>query len=91
MDINYSRLPGYMQDGMRLYVERGIEPGSFLAAVLSNDLMEALRRGDDVNQRSLRDYGMFLYNEAPCGCFGSVENYRSWIKHGGLVGNAEAA
>ena len=91
MDINYSRLPRYMQDGMRRYIVNGIEPGSFLAAVLSNDLMEALRRGDDVNRQALPVYGMFLYNEAPCGCFGSVENYRSWIKHGGLAGNAAAA
>lgn len=86
MVINYSSLPGYMQDVMRLYVEHGIFPGSFLTAVLSNDLMEALKRADDVNRECLPGYGRFLYNEAPCGCYGSPDAVAAWCKRGGLNG-----
>ena len=86
MSIDYSDLPAHMQDGMRLYIERGIPPGSFQRAVLSNDLMEAFRRADDVNQHAMRDYAVFLTCQAPCGCFGSPDHVKEWIAHGGMVG-----
>lgn len=85
-EINYSRLPAHMQDGMRLYIENGIPPGSFQTAVLSNDLMGAFRRADDVNRMAILDYAMFLFNEAPCGCFGSPEHVKDWIAKRGLNG-----
>lgn len=34
----------------------------------------------------MRDWAMWLYNDAPCGCQGSPEHVRDWIKSGGLVG-----
>lgn len=86
--IDYSKLPEHMQDAMRLWVERGIEAGSFLMAVLSNDLMGALGKADDVNINRLKDYGMFLYNEVPGGCYGSREKVRAWSEKGGLIGKA---
>jgi len=87
-EINYSRLPAHMRDGMRRYIENGIPAGSFQTAVLSNDLMEAFRRADDVNRLAMLDYAMFLANEAPCGCFGSPEHVKDWIAQGGLNGMA---
>lgn len=87
-DNSYNLLPSHMQGAMKRYIENGIEPGSFLAAVLSNDLMGALRKGDETNQRALLDYGRFLYSYAPCGCFGSVYAYDEWVKSGGLKGGA---
>ena len=86
MTINYSRLPAHMQDGMRLYIENGIPPGCFQTAVLSNDLMGAFRRADDVNRMAILDYAMFLFNEAPGGCFGSPEHVKDWIAKRGLNG-----
>ncbi len=48
--VDYSPLPEHMQDGMRRYIENGIEGGSFMMAVLCNDLMGAIvvvdRKGD---------------------------------------------
>lgn len=88
MNIDYSGLPDHMQGGMKRYVEHGIEPGSFLAAVLSNDLMEAVKRGDSVNQHALVSYVRFLYNQAPAWCYGSPANYAAWVKLGGLAGAA---
>ena len=84
--IDYSGLPAHMQDGMRRYIENGIPPGSFQRAVLSNNLMEAFRRADDVNARSMRDYAIFLANQAPCGCFGSPDHFKEWIARGGMAG-----
>ena len=79
-EIDYGRLPEHMQDGMRLYIEHGIEPGSFLTAVLSNDLMGALSKADDINRHCLLDYGMFLYNNAPSRSFGSRQAVKEWLE-----------
>lgn len=86
--IDYSRLPEHMRGGMRRYIENGIPPGSFQRAVLSNDLMGAYRKGDDINTAAMRDYAMFLYNDAPSGCYGSPAHVVDWIAQGGLNGGA---
>ena len=87
--IDYGRLPEHMQDGMRLYIEKGIPPGSFQRAVLENDLMEAFRRADDTNAFRMRDYAVFLHSQAPCGCYGSPQHVKDWIAHRGLEGLVE--
>lgn len=89
--FKYDDLPEHMQDGMRLYIERGIEGGSFMMAVLCNDLMGACGRADHINRERLFDYCNFLYNEAPSSCWGSSEKVEAWIARGGLHGNKEAA
>ena len=89
MSYNYDLLPEHMQDGMRLYIERGVEPGSFITAVLCNDLMGALGKADDINRHRLFDYGLFLYNEVPSSCFGSREKVAAWVARGGLQGNTQ--
>lgn len=78
--IDYSPLPDYMRDGMRLYLEHGIEPGSFLTAVLSNDLMAAAGAADSKNRHLLFGYAQWLYNHAPHGSFGSRESVKAWIE-----------
>lgn len=88
MAPNYQMLPENMRGDIRRYIERGIEPGHFLAALLSNDFMEAVGRADDENQRHIITWARFLCNEAPRGCFGSPENYRAWVENRGLNGTA---
>ena len=88
--FNYEILPEHMQDGMRLYIERGIEGGGFLTAVLCNDLMGALGKADSINRHALFDYGNFLYNEAPASCYGSPEKVAAWVARGGLQGKGLA-
>lgn len=83
-------LPPHMADAMKLYIENGIPPGSFLSAVLSNDLMGALGRADDVNRSALHRYGTFLYSYAPPACFGSPDLFLAWVERGGLAGQEAA-
>ena len=71
-------LPPHMIDGVVRYLVRGIPPGSFLNAVLSNDLMGALREADDANRNALWAYGNFLYNCAPSDAYGSPERVAEW-------------
>lgn len=86
MNIDYSILPGHMQGGMRRYIEHGIRPGSFLCAVLRNDLLGAAVQGDAVNRQLLSSYADFLRVHAPYACYGSSEALESWIATGGLNG-----
>jgi len=89
MTINYDKLPEHMRAVMQRYMEGGLHPGGFLFAVLTNNLMEAFHRADDVNGARLEDYVRFLYWEAPIDSFGSAEKVQAWIKQGGLSGSSE--
>lgn len=86
---NWDLIPDHCQDGLKLYLEHGIPTGSFLEAVLSNDLRKAVGRADDVNSRAIPNYIKFLYSYAPVDSWGSPENYASWIARGGLLGNSD--
>ena len=72
-------IPPYMWGGMSRYMVNRIPPGSFLQALLSNDLMEAFARADEENSACIRQYCQFLYNYAPRGSYGSPENFRAWL------------
>ena len=79
--LDYSKIPvSRMTDAMRSYMEHGLQPGHFLTALLSNDLMECCRRADEDNGAALFRWCSWLYNEAPIGSFGSPEAVRLWMK-----------
>ena len=85
-EVSYAILPEHMQDGARLYVERGRRPGSFMRAVLENNLVAAASNGDLINQQSLFAWATWLYNNAPGSCWGNPEAVKAWIAHQGLAG-----
>lgn len=78
--IDYSGLPNNLADGMRLYLERGIFPGSFLTAVIENDFIQAVNRADGTNRMLFRPIALWFYNHAPRESYGSPENAQEWIK-----------
>ena len=73
-------IPAYMHDGLIFYYENGIPPGSFLTAVINNDLKEACTRADDINRHCLFNYIMWFYNEAPAGSWGYAGAVDKWIE-----------
>jgi hypothetical protein len=74
-------IPLRMMDGIKLYVERGIEPGSFLCAVIQNNLSQAVGLADPENLKNIPAYVSYLYNECPAPCWGSPEKMEAWIAH----------
>lgn len=60
------------------FVLHGYQPGGFLTAVLSNDLKEAVARGDEGAIENLPHIVAYLYNDVPSGAWGSPENVRTW-------------
>lgn len=83
---DWEMIPLYMRGGVRRWIESGILPGSFLTAVVSNDLRKAVGKADDVNVRLLHEYISFFYNYAPSGCWGSPEKVEAWHRRGGHHG-----
>lgn len=86
MTVSYNKLPAHMQEAARLYVERGIQPGSFLRAVLENNLTESFGQADDENRLFMFEWARWLYNDAPGGCWGSKDVVAEWINRRGLKG-----
>ncbi len=85
-DMEKRGLSVYVIPGLANYICTGQRVGHFLTALLSNDLKETFARADDYNATHIREYMMFLYNDAPGGCWGSVEKFKGWQEQGGLEG-----
>lgn len=73
-------IPFHMAEGLQTYINHRIKQGSFLHAVLCNDLMGACGRADDQNLANLPAYAAFLWRYAPPECFGSKEKVEKWLK-----------
>lgn len=72
-------IDAHMMEGIRNYVEHGIEPGSFLSAVICNDLKGAVAAADFRNMPNLPAFVGYFYNEAPSQCWGSNEKMIAWM------------
>lgn len=83
----YARtLPEHMQEGAINYILHGYQPGSFLNAVLRNDLIDAAGRADGQNMYALYEWAVFVYNAVPMPARGSQEAIQAWVEQGGLNG-----
>lgn len=72
-------LPPHMVDSLERYTIDHIQPGSFLQAVLSNDLAEAAAHADEENSHLLWNYVRFCYNILPSDSWGSAERVTNWL------------
>jgi hypothetical protein len=73
-------VPEHDHHGLIAFINDGIVPGSFLQAVLENNLREAFGRADLTNRAALFDIVSWLYNDAPADCWGSPEKVMAWSK-----------
>lgn len=72
-------IPEHMHGPLREYIEHHVPKGSFLKAVLCNDLREAVACADSDNIQNIPAFVNWLHNEAPRGSWGSPEAYENWI------------
>ena len=72
------KVPEHLRDGLARYVIHGIVPGSFLCAVLGNDLHGAIRYGDDDSLAGIKSIITFLWNSTPAACFGTAARVDEW-------------
>lgn len=73
------KLPAHLRPGLRAYLVDRQPTGTFLRAVLVNDLNGAVLRADPVSFQALRDIVRLLYNYAPAQSHGSYEAVTAWL------------
>lgn len=71
-------IPKRMMPGLLRWVQLGVRPGSFLSAVIANDLRRAVAHADDENINLLPAYVKWLHNYAPSVCWGSPKALKDW-------------
>lgn len=73
-------IPHSLHAGLTRYLVDGIKPGSFLTAVIENNLSDAALRADPIeNLAALPHLARFLINETPTACHGSPAAVKRWI------------
>ena len=83
---DWNLIPFDARGSIKRYLENGIPPGDFLAALISNDLCRTIERADHNNIHYIVGYVTFFYNYVPQDCWGSPEIYKTWIAKGGWAG-----
>jgi len=73
-----NKIPDRIKEAVNRYYNDGILPGSFLQAVLTNDLFGAVRHADPYSYAALREIISYVYNELPSKCHGSRKNVLAW-------------
>lgn len=90
--FDYSLIPQNAIESLKLYVDKHIQPGEFLMAVLENDLTMAVRLADLHNTAIIYSfnastieiiptYANYIYNELPMNCWGSKEKVMKWLNN----------
>ena len=87
--INFPEGCSGLRDGLMLYLEKGIQAGSALMAVLEGDLWDAVGKLDANNMNHLKELCIWLYNNPPSIAYGSRDLVGRWINHQGAEGYEE--
>lgn len=74
-----ARIPQHLHGGIVRYLRDGVIPGSFLQAIISNELRQACAAADmSLNMGHLKALTGWLRDCAPLGSFGSLEKMQAW-------------
>jgi hypothetical protein len=79
-DDDWCRVPDEGLRDLENYVAHRIEPGGFLFAVLTNNLLVAVERADETNLRLLPQWVRLLDNYVPTECWGSDDRVEAWLQ-----------
>ncbi len=79
-------IPEHLREGIDTFVEHGQIPGSFLEAVLQNDLKESIGRADEGSMATLIHTVAYCYQKIPTQCWGSKKAVQAWSDLGGMAG-----
>lgn len=82
--IDEGNLPLNLQEGFCRWWLFGIWPGSFLTAVIRNDLVGAFAHADIYNRAAMYDIVVWIYNYGDGRAL--KENANSWAAAGGYFG-----
>lgn len=78
LDYSYYDVPDHTRESLENYFFRGWLPGSFVTAVLTNDLVRACTSCDHVNREYIVDIAKWVLHNAPHGSWGNSDNLQKW-------------
>lgn len=73
------QVPPEIIESLERYVNDKLQTGSFLHAVLENNLTEALGRADHKNIVCIWAIMNYVYNELPSVCWGNPDKVKAWL------------
>ena len=79
-DPAYLEIPDRIMRAIVRWAKEGHWPGGFVAAVMRNDLLDAVCRADAEVALHLKGIVRFVYNQCPSQCHGSREKMEAWQK-----------
>ncbi len=79
MREKHPKVPESVISGMINYGWDRIPTGSFLRAVLENDLKAACAQADDINRHLLFEIVCLMYNDLDYRCQGSPDIVKKWL------------
>jgi hypothetical protein len=82
-------LPPLVRRAVEHYIQRGWPPGSFVGALLRNDLHAAVTHADPHSLAALPGLVFWLAWHAPEDCWGTPDKVEGWLAAGGLEGWSE--
>jgi len=74
----YDKIDDHLKESIINFYLDAVPTGSFLKAVLSNDLVGAVGRADRRNIKVLKTIVSFVYNEIPGECWGNKKIVENW-------------
>lgn len=87
-EINLHSIPESQEENLEMlkasltrYTSERVPTGSFLRAVLENNLHVALRKADDVSRSNLLAISSYVYNELPGNIWGNPEKVEAHLKN----------
>lgn len=75
----YLGVPPNIRGGLVRYVDNGLATGSFLTAVLTNNLLKAFATADSTSREAIATIVMFVEHTVPHVCRGTKNDFTSWI------------
>jgi hypothetical protein len=77
--LKNSDVPRSLHDGLVEYFAARRPTGSFLHAILENDLVQASLRADPVNRFEIATIALFLHHNFPSEPWGSRQRVVDWL------------
>lgn len=77
-----SFIPPRLKDALTRYSQSHIQPGGFLAALLSNNLHIALRLASPTSLAALPEIVRYVHKHLPAQAYGSPEKVMAWLDSG---------
>ena len=78
--VDITLVPLSIINSLDIYVNHRIKTGSFLRAVLENNLVDAVGRADYNNIRILPEIVQYCHDNLPHNCWGSSKIVKEFLK-----------